>query len=353
MSKLKFSGLTSILSKHTVELARFFISNLFNSKLEKDNKISSPCPYCNKSTNKHKLLINLDWGNFKCFRCGESGSLIKLARDIGCGEEFLSLLSSITNVNSFNLQTLFRSNSAKLSISDKIELEFKQKNNEEIKEFIHSKSLLPITKMPQAKKYALKRVFNNLAEIESYLADEKYIYIPIINEHQVVAYLARLYQQIECPRYIMHPIINNYVTLGFFDEIINNMSNNCLYITEGYFDAYAINFALSNFVATCTFGKTKIGSIRKISKYLTTSAKIMIVLDSVKADLNIVNDIIKFGNTLSKSFENIYVIQLPYGDPAEYVEKNGSIALKEVLKTNSIPFTKYKLLSKKVGVLKL
>ena len=40
-------------------------------------------------------------------------------------------------------------------------------------------------------------------------------------------------------------------------------------------------------------------------------------------------------------------------DYEEYLEKNGSIALKEVLKTNSIPFTKYKLLSKKVGVLKL
>ena len=41
-----------------------------------DYKIRVECPYCNEHKKNLNLALNLDWGSFKCFRCGTTGSLI-------------------------------------------------------------------------------------------------------------------------------------------------------------------------------------------------------------------------------------------------------------------------------------
>ena len=145
------------------------------------------------------------------------------------------------------------------------------------------------------------------------------------------------------PKYIIHTFNKDVPLIGFLDEVINNMSSNDLYITEGYYDSYAINYAMTNYVSICTFGKNKVKNIKRIVKYFPENTNIYITLDSIVKDPAIINDTYKMGDELNKYFTNMYVVNLDEGDPAEILEKNGPLYLKKSLKENIIPYVKYKI----------
>lgn len=317
--------------------------NIRHTSYTSREKITIKCPYCGDTRNKFKLVINLDWGNFKCFRCGESGSIIKLFKHLDIYQQFYDLISKLYNLSGFDISTIFKSATAttyRESVDDGV--------SNEIKKFIKDRGLVDINKLSIAKEYALKRAYYNKEEIESYLADDKYIYVPIIIYDKIAAYMARRYiNDDNIPKYITHIFNKKVPLIGFLDEVASNMSANDLYITEGYYDSYAINYAMTNYVSICIFGKNKISDIKRIIKYFPADTNIYITLDSVAKDPNIIKDNIKIGNELSNYFTNIFIVNLIEGDPAEILEKYGSLYLRNYLKQkqNIIPYTKYKIIN--------
>lgn len=339
------SKFVELINKNIDKVREFIFVNIppenirHTSYIYKD-KITIKCPYCGDTRNKYKLVINLDWCNFKCFRCGESGSIIKLFKDLDIYQQFSELISGFYNLSNFDISTLFRS-AAATSHRELID----DNTSKEINIFIKNNGLVSINKISTAKEYALKRAFFNQDEIESYLADDKYIYVPIVIFDKIAAYMARRYVEIDTiPKYIIHTFNKDVPLIGFLDEVINNMSSNDLYITEGYYDSYAINYAMTNYVSICTFGKNKVKNIKRIVKYFPENTNIYITLDSIVKDPAIINDIYKMGDELSNYFTNMYVVNLNEGDPAEILEKNGPLYLKKSLKENIIPYAKYKIL---------
>ena len=339
------SKFVELINKNIDKVREFVFANIPTENIRHTSyiyrdKITIKCPYCGDTRNKFKLVINLDWCNFKCFRCGESGSIIKLFKDLGIQQQFSELISGFYNLSNFDINTLFRSatiTSHRELIDDDI--------SKKINIFIKNNGLININKLPIAREYALRRAFFNQTEIESYLADDKYIYVPIVIFDKIAAYMARRYIEIDdIPKYIIYTFNKNIPLIGFLDEVISNMSSNDLYITEGYYDSYAINYAMSNYTSICTFGKNKLNIIKKIVKYFPETTNVYITLDSIVKDPAIIKDIYRLGDELCKYFTNVYVINLNEGDPAEILEKYGSIYLKNYLKKNIIPYIKYKIL---------
>lgn len=331
-----------ILLQNIKEIKDFLIVNIPTIiKLSASNeyKIRCSCPYCDNNS-KTNLSLNLDWGNFKCFKCGESGSLLKYLKQYDLDYQYIELLSSLSSISSYDIQTLLKSNKIIRSLEENENI-----NAKKVKEFIKENNLLPIKKLKIAKKYALNRVANYEEEIENYYADDKYIYIPLTHDDEIVSFVARLYiENDNFPRYKMHTINPKKIPIGFYDEVLNNFSTNSIYITEGYFDSFSINYAFSDFVSISLLGKNKIKSIEPfISNNFPNNTKIYIVLDSIKKDKKIILDNIKIGNELIKSFSNIYICSLDEDDPSDILKKYGSFYLKEQLEKKALPFIKYKL----------
>jgi len=340
---MKNSSLIKLFTNHIDEIQQFIVKEFKDVRFSnRRGRISVNCPFCGDSRHRHKLAINIDWGNYKCFRCGRSGSFIKLFREIGIYEKFSELLTAITDISAFNFQLLCKSNAATIENVDKSQDD--DNVNLVAKSFITKRGLMPISRLSIAKSYALSRTYNNLNEIEAYLADDKYIYIPITANDEIVAYVSRLYVNLEnLPKYMIHTLNDRVPLIGFFDEVTNNLTTNSIYITEGYFDAYAINYAMSNYVSICTFGKAKQSSILNIAKYFTPDTKIYLTLDSAKKDPDIVSDTIRFGKILEKYFSNISVVVLDDSDPADILAIHGPLYLKEILIKNAVPFIKYRV----------
>jgi len=304
------------------------------------DKITIKCPYCGDTRNKFKLIINLDWCNFKCFRCGETGSIVKLFKDLNIYQQFSELLAGFYSLSNFDISTLFKSAAATTyrEISN-------DSTSKEINAFIKNNGLISVNKLPTAREYALRRAFFNQDEIESYLADDKYIYVPIVIFDKIAAYMARRYIDTDSiPKYIIHTFNKSVPLIGFLDEVVSNMSSSDLCVTEGYYDSYAINYAMTNYVSVCTFGKNKVESIKRVVKYFPENTSVYITLDSVAKDPDIVRDVCKMGDELGKYFTNVYVVSLDEGDPADIVEKHGSVYLKSCLEKSVIPYVKYKVL---------
>lgn len=339
----KFTEFDKIINDNILAVSSFFQTYIPDCKVGKtEAKIAVNCPLCDENRKRHKMVINLDWNNYRCFRCGESGSLFKFCKLFNIKNEFISLLSSLTSLSSFNILNLYKNSTVSGTIENDIEDE-SINNNEYIKEFIAKNGLFEISEMPTAYKYAMTRAFNNKLEVESYLADDKYIYIPIVTDDAVVSYMGRLYIDIDnYPRYIIHQLLEDKMNIGFYDNVISNISNNSVYITEGYFDSYAINHAMSNYVSVCAFGKSKVVSVaEKLAMDLPSNTKVYLTLDSIKKDNKIAKDNIKYGKKISKIFSDLYIIELPDSDPADILQTKGSLELKRVLKDYSMPFIKY------------
>lgn len=324
--------------------SKISVEDIRKTSYENKYKITIRCPYCGMFDNrkKYKLVINLDWGNFKCFKCGTSGSIMKLLQHLNAADEFSSLLSSLSNITAFDLKSLIKSDSVISVFSPDRE---KDEVVKEIEQFIKDRGLVSVDKIKEAKKYALKRTFNNKNEIESYLADDRYIYVPIIMHEKIYAYMGRRYVEDEnIPRYYHKIFIRDEPLIGFLDEVTSNVTTNDLYITEGYFDAYSINYAMTNYVAVCIFGKNKKYTIPKLPKYFSNDTNIYLTLDSITKDPNIIEDNLVLGEELSKYFTNVYIVDLKEGDPSDIMKTKGSLYLRKVLKNNVIPFIKYKII---------
>ena len=76
-------------------------------------------------------------------------------------------------------------------------------------------------------------------------------------------------------------IENETAMIGFLDDVVSNMTSNSLYITEGYFDAYAINYTFDNYVSICTFGTSKYKTtLSKLAQNVPFDTNIFLTMDS-------------------------------------------------------------------------
>jgi hypothetical protein len=336
-----FNNIYDTIKEHPSEIKDFIVSNFSDTKSSVNiYKISINCPWCDDNRHRHKLVINIDYGGtFKCFRCGKTGSLYHLCKEIGCEKQFSQLVSSISNISLINIQNVFKHN-----INDDINKTIinNDENENKVNDFINSRGLIKAKQLSDAYKYSLERVYNNKDEANKYFADNKYIYIPIITNRKTVSFVGRLYIDDNLPRYIIHPIEKEELNIGFFDDVISNVYTDSIYITEGYFDSYAINYAIGNAVSICAFGKGKVISvIKELAKYFSPDTKIYLTLDSAKKDKDIIKNNIMYGKKIQKTFQNLFVVELPDSDPADILKNNGTIFLKETLQNYSIPFIKY------------
>lgn len=306
-------------------------------------KLRVECPYCGDNSHKLNLALNLDWGSFKCFKCGKTGTVVDYLKEFDLDNDYVDLLSNLSSTSIYDILTLLKTNRSKRYIDTVI------KDNKEnlVKQFVDKKGLLPIKKLDTAKKYALDRVYNSEDEIEGYYADDLYVYIPLFTEEKIAAFIARLYVDSDSPRYKMHTIDKSVKPIGFYDEVANNFNSNSLFITEGYFDAFAINYAFSNYVGIALLGKNKINScLAKLEKNFACNTKIYVVLDSDNKDKEIIKDNIEISKKLMTIFPNVFICPLTEGDPASLLKEKGSIYLKEYLqnKNKIIPALKYSIL---------
>ncbi len=343
---MKKTLLNRLVVDHINEVRDFYIDNLNIDNVKSPAnpyKIGIICPYCEDGRNRKKLTLNLDWGNFKCFRCGETGSLIRLLKHFNLDNEYIELLASFSNLSNFNIKALLRSNTALREMNVKT----KDDTDNKVKEFIEKNGLLTINKLKSARTYALERVFNNEAEIESYLADDKYIYIPQLMNDKIVSFIGRLYNEnTKAPRYSVHQLERNSIMIGFYDDVVTDFTNNSLYVTEGYFDAFAINYSFSCYNSICLFGKNKMKTnLKLLANSLPSNTKVHIVLDSFKKDKTIIKDSLQIGELMIQYFPYTNICELKDdNDPADMLKNNGPIYVKEKLTKSSIPFMKYKIL---------
>lgn len=344
-NKKKFN---KIILNNVNDIKQFITSNISDCKVDKSPyKILINCPYCDKGKHKHKMIINLDWGNYRCYKCEEHGSISKLMKIFNLYDKFLDLLTSLNDISIYNIKTMLRNNNAE---QETLEVKVDEISNDNIvKNFITQNNMVSINEIKEAKKYALKRVYNNANEIENYMADKNYIYIPIIMDDLIVAYMGRLYNKKDnYARYNMKVVRKSPCLIGFYDEVINNMSTNSIYLTEGYFDSYAINYAMGNYVSMCMFGKNKGKSVVNfISDKFPSNTKIYITLDSKKKDNDIYTSNRILGEHLIKYFPSVNIIELSDEDPSDILDKYGVFKLKEEL-SKSTPYLKYAIMNSKI-----
>lgn len=344
--------LSNIISTNMESVGLFLENNINDAKMSntRSSKVSINCPYCDENRRRHKMVINLDYGGYyRCFRCGATGTLFQLCKHFGIKPLLIEFLSDLVDISTFDLASLIKNDTVDNTLisdnGDNDEIKTVSDNNKKVIKFVNSNLLFPISELSLAQNYALSRTFNNKIEIANYLADDKYIYVPIITNDTVTSYMGRLYiNSDEYQKYMLHQLSSTIPSIGFYDDVISNMSSNEVYITEGYFDSYAINYAMSNYVSVCAFGKSKVASVAaKLITDLPTDTKIYLTLDSVEKDRKIVEANVKYGKQILKYFPNLYIIELPDSDPAEILNTKGPLELKNELNTHVTPFIKYSI----------
>ena len=82
-----------VISKHIDAVRDFTLHNIPECKTNpaKPYKIAIQCPFCGDSRKRYKLVINLDDGYYKCFRCGRTGGLLGIYNEFGVRNEFINL----------------------------------------------------------------------------------------------------------------------------------------------------------------------------------------------------------------------------------------------------------------------
>ena len=343
--RYKQTTFDNILKNNKQSIIEYLLSHIDDSRLSptKEDKIELDCPYCADSKHKrYKMMINLDRSaRVKCYRCGKSVSIFALAKKLGFYNDFISFLQNLTAYRILDLKNIIHANEIN-------NIEENNANENNITKFIKEHDIFPIEKLQIAYKYALSRVCGRKSEVEKYFADEKYIYIPITFDGQIISFIGRIYNDDgHSLRYKTLTVDSSQPVIGFFDDVIENYSINELFIAEGYFDAFAINYSMGSYVAIASMGKGKTDSlISLITNYFPISTKIYLTLDSLEKDKNIYNNNIEFGKKLSKVFESVYIVNLPEGDPADILTKYGPIYLKRCLYDNAIPLLKYTIKNK-------
>ena len=310
-----------------------FCASFLENSIIKNQKVLTKCIFCSDQSNH--LILNLDWNTYKCVRCGASGHLVKFFKSSGNFEKVVNYIKSNLSLDSFTTKQYFKSQiNVKSSSMD-----------EEVKKYIDKKGLVNISKIKTARKYLESRFVGDTLESKSYLCDDKYIYIPLTEDHNIVAYLCRLYIEFpDLPKYIVDRIYDNKITFGYYDEVIDEFSVDCLYLCEGYFDAYAINFVNNKYVAMAILGKSiNKNQIEKLKKSIPNATKVVLVLDSQKSSKNISKYVIENCDLLNKYFYNIQVCQLPKEDPNYILKNEGASILKSYLDMYTKSFLWYNL----------
>lgn len=315
--------------KNISNITEFLYRLIPESKITKEYKITCNCPYCTTDNNKH-LIINIDWNNFKCYKCGTSGSISKLCKEFNVYKEYFNFIKSNTKLSKYLTYSYIKN----------IDSNVKSIKNKKIEEFISKNSLFNIKKVKTAYEYALERTMNNKLEISNYLANDNTIFIPIVENGEIIAYLGRKYNldpnKLES-KYFMEKINSDInVKFAFIDEVMNEIDTDDLYLCEGYFDSYAINYSMNKYCSLCLFGKTiKHEQLKFLQKNIPLSTNIILVLDSCKQSKRINKYILENMNKIKKYFNRIFVVSLPETDPNDILVNKGSDVLIKYL-------TKYK-----------
>ena len=339
-------NINSIVTKN-IELFRKFFTDNFNVRLSSNiMKLSVNCPYCHTKDTKYHLVLNLDWGIAKCFRCGTSTSILSFLKKEGLSKEYYDLLQSVSDFSLYELQSLIKKDYVRTKKTTNENYDFSNK-------FIKENNLVPAEKIEEAAKYALARTRKNSNEVSTYYADNNYIYVPIFRNHKIVSFIARRYNNnAMVPRYKIIKLTQNE-PIAFLDEIEENISSNILYITEGYFDSFAINSSFGEFCSIAILSKTGTNTfIEELKEIIPEETNIVIVLDSPNKDRDIFYSIDKLLQKLQENFQNISICLLKEEDPNYIFEKYGKTELINQLKEctiNASAYIKKRLLNKKIN----
>ena len=339
------SRLESCIMKNISRVTSFFRSNLDIKPSPKSAKLRINCPYCysnssvgHKDTDYH-MVLNLDWGVAKCFRCGAVHPIITVMNKVGLKHKYLDLLSEISSLSLYDLQNLIRHSAL---VSNK-EQDIRTERVDLATKFIKDNCLVPANRMTYALEYAKSRTRNNANEISLYYADESYIYVPIFKDRTIVAFIARLYNEgLSAPRYKYIKLYEDDNPVAFIDEVEENISSDTIYITEGYFDALAINNSFNDYCAVAIFSKANVDKvIQNFYSIIPEDTKIVITLDSIAKDSEILSSIDLLYSRLQKYFHNIFVCMLPEHDPSYVFTEEGPRELIRQIMSSTISSKDY------------
>ena len=130
--------------------------------------------------------------------------------------------------------------------------------------------------------------------------------------------------------------------VAFLDEVEENISSNILYITEGYFDAFAINSSFGDYCAIALFSKfDKYSLIQELVSAIPSETNIVILLDAYNKDSQIYFAIDRLYNKLKGYFANISMCLLKDHDPSYIFETQGPKELIKQIKANTISSSNY------------
>jgi DNA primase len=331
----------------SIDLVEEYIRNNSDIKIREsgNHKILVDCPYCD-SINKYKGILNIteEYLCYHCYRCGVTKSIFGYFKDIGTLQHFYNYINITGNISKYdiisNVNKLLHNQIKHIDINTK-KIGFQK--------YIEDNGLLPINKMYYAYQYAKERTNGDEEEISKYYADDKYIYIPIYNNYEIVSFIARRYIDLDnIPRYKKAPVNSIYnfkepsKVFCFLDEYLDDFSDNTIYIAEGYFDAYSINKSFKKYLSLALLGKTfSMKSLEELCKYTVPTTNIVLCLDSPHKDINILKDIISNGQKIINNFINLNIVVMDESDPNEiYIEK-GSKYLRDILIYNQVSFMSY------------
>lgn len=315
-------------------VTRFFRTNFDIKPSSRAEKLSVNCPYCSTPDTKYHMVINLDWGVVKCFRCGMTAPITAFLRRDRKLYSYYRLLSELSNVPFHDIQILSRRSN----------IEYQKEHTDEkdqSDEFIKDRGLIPIERMRNAYNYALSRTQNKL-EVSTYYADERYIYIPVYMNDKVVAFIARCYiDASRYARYMFHKIVN-VTPIAFLDDVKDNNHISNIYVTEGYFDALAVNSCYNTSCAIAIFGKSDVQeSINTLKKNIDQDKQLTLLLDSPRKDPLVGQAIDRLYSKLAGNFDAINICLLPEGDPSSIFESKGSAALSSAISNNTLSYAQY------------
>ena len=332
---MKRDTLNKLVMKNLAKVRNFFINEVHAKSSPKPEKLSMNCPFCERVDTNHHLVINLDWGVVKCFRCGIATSIFSFLKKVGKLDDYIDFLKDISDLSTYEIQLMAKSEYIRT-----------QKKAETIVDpstkYIKDNHLIPAEKIREALRYAATRTRKNVDEISTYYADDKYLYIPIFRNRTVVSFIARCYiEGLGIPRY---KVVNftDKTPIGFLDEVEENVSSNTIYITEGYFDAFSINTSMRNHCSLALLSKSKRqDTIAELCEAFPPETHFIITLDSAEKDEEIYTAIDRLYNNLKGYFENISICLLDSGDPNSIFMEEGPSALVKKLQENVISAGEY------------
>lgn len=340
---MKNDILNKIIQTNLPKIIDFYKKNLRIKLSSKAEKFRINCPYCpmdqkhpHGDTNYH-LVINLDWGVSKCFHCGVSKPNTTILKHFNLYHEYLELIQDLSNLSLYELLSLIKEDFSNFD-NKKIEI-----TGDVSREYIKENNLVPVVNIPEALEYAKSRTNNNKQEIFSYYANSRYIYIPIFKNQIIVAFIARKYVDKEyLVRYKYIKLIDSANPVAFIDEVEANWASDSVYITEGYFDALAINSSFGDYKAVAIFSKSNTSKIiDNFYSCISQESTIIITLDSASKDPAIYENIDQIYNKLKGYFQNINICLLPDHDPSYIFTKYGPKELIRQLENYTISSSQY------------